>query len=363
MNETKKREDAVWTKHYPSQTLNKLTRIGWLGRQWQWFYLLKDSALLNDPKGKLPNSDAILFQAAKVEDVHRRDKRFRKLWQAVKAEFKADGQWLILPEMWKQLQERREFSKAQSERGKKSAEARKRREKGNANKISWNGKEWFPSELEKNIELANNEIRRLAQTVLNAKSRELRASGQAEIETLKGQRDSMKRALFLPAQAIEHNIYSGTKNGSSPLSPAKISGAPDASMERTDLDQLPASQFSDSALSNALSAVVEEIGEIKNPSVVRNVFYDGDKLRPQFVERLGQLEERERELLAEKFQREQLAGCDADELKKKSSKTRKSSPTSAARSRKRSITTTPATGSSLPGLPSSSEAAAQPASG
>lgn len=319
--------------------------------------------MTNEPEGKLRDSDPILIGLAMVEERHRCAGNFSKLWKAVKDEFRKEGEWLILPEVFRQLKERREFSKLQSERGKKGAEARKRREKSNASKISWNGKEWFPSELEKNLERANSEIRRLAQGVLNAKSAELRASGQAEIETLKGQRDSMKRALLLPDHPIEHNKYSVTKNGPSPLSPAKISGAPDASMERTDLDQIPVSQFSDSSLDNALKAVVEEIGEIKNPSAVRNLFYDGDQLRPQFADRLTHLEERERELIGEKFQREQLKECGADDLKKKSQKTRKSSTTSARPKRKRNITTTPATASSPAGSPPSSTVALQPASG
>lgn len=345
----KKNTESGWTPHWPSKTLNKLTRIGWLGRQWQWFYLLKDCALLNEPKGKLPNSDAVLFQAAKVEPAHRRGKKnFRRLWEAVKAEFKVDGQWLILPETAKEIEKTKEFSKKQSERA--NQRWAKEREKKTGGRVEWNGVLWFPSELQEQLRLLTKEADKLKGGIEGSRNADLRESGKAALRALRDRIDSVKRVLALSSPTSSHNVCPVPSNAPSARIPEK-SGSP--AMEKpTDLESVPPSQFSDKGLAGELARVAEEIAAIRKPAAGHeHIYFDSAGIRPAFEIRVGVLEARERELNAEKWEREKLHGLNGAALKKKSSKTKRSSKTSAVPVPSANTTTSPGAANSLSGSP------------
>lgn len=338
MSANQKKHEPRYERYYPGQFSKKFSRLKWVGRQWQWLYLLWNAAWLNTPKGKLPNVDEDLYGAAMVEEGHKRAFNFQKLWRQVKAEFKVDGPWLILPEMQKEIDAGKEFSKVQS--GKAAKRWNKEREKKTGGRVEWNGVLWFPSELQEQLRLLNKEADKLKGGIEGSRNADLRESGKAALRGLRDRIDSLKKALAIFAPQSCAQCLPSSVADSKARTPEKT-GSP--AMEKpTLLESVPPSQFSDKGLAGELARVAEEISCIRKPNKdYRHIYFDGAALRPAFETRVGILEARERELNSEKWERERLHGLNGDELKKKSSKTKRSSKTSAVPVPSANTTTSP----------------------
>jgi hypothetical protein len=114
-------------------------RLHWTAQQWGWFTLLRMHAWGQSPQGKFRNEDRTLKAVTKWQPGDN-----EKDWSDVISYFKREGKFLVDHELIRQVNKMRKFSKIQSTRAKK----RWHKDGTTAKKVQWNGKTYWPTELE-----------------------------------------------------------------------------------------------------------------------------------------------------------------------------------------------------------------------